>query len=180
MQGAVSLGRILGRLFPLEDIDWGTFHADKINENLKPVEPVSYDAISVGAVRFPLNVVNRFGGCFPDSEHERLLEVLIDTPVRVHRSPSDTPKIAARVYFARLQHSKESGYSVEAFFYWLTKASDVVAYPEVLVAFLFTLPRCSICRNDIRTCMHEMGESYPTRICETNEMFAWECAEADA
>ena len=61
----------------------------KINENVRPPAPVSSDEVYIRAMYIVSDEVNSLGGRFPTDEHEKLLELLTDSPVLIgHRKDS--------------------------------------------------------------------------------------------
>jgi hypothetical protein len=138
-----------------------------INDRIKPPTHLSLDDVHVRALRLVSDQVNDHGGRFPREEHERLCELLIDSPVMIGHDHSSLP--VARNFAARCVDEGERSW-VEVWFYWLKGdgphhdqlAADIDAgvVKEGSIGFEFALPQCSICAEDIRTCEHIPGFDY--------------------
>lgn len=155
-----SLGRITASLEDPVDAPAETLTA-LINERVRPERPINVDDIHVRAMFVVSDEVNSFGGRFPLEEHQRLVDLLIDTPVLVGHRKDKLP--IGRTFHAELA-SRNGRPWVKAWFYWLKSTSgaedlkeniDGGIYRECSIAFMFNRPECSICGRDIRTCEHE-------------------------
>ena len=138
-----------------------------INEHIHPPTPLTLDDVHIRAMRLVSDEVNDHGGRFPREEHERLCELVIDSPVLIGHDRSHLP--VARNFAARCVDEGERRW-VEVWFYWLRGdgphhdqlAADIDAgvVKEGSIGFEFALPQCSICGEDIRTCEHIPGFEY--------------------
>lgn len=134
-----------------------------INENVNPPTPIVVDDVYIRAMYIVSNKTNNFGGRFPVEEHDRLIELLIDSPVIVgHKLP------IARQFYAVLTDC-DGQQMVKSYFYWLKVAEgacnlqeniDYRIYKEGSLGFTFLFPKCSICKLDIRQCEHEPLAEY--------------------
>ncbi len=138
-----------------------------INDRIKPPTPLSLAEVHVRAMRVVSDVVNDHGGRFPREEHQRLCDLLVDSPVMIGHDHSSLP--VARNFAARCIDEGEHSW-VEVWFYWrrgdgalhdqLAADIDAGVVKEGSIGFEFDLPRCSICADDIRTCEHIPGFDY--------------------
>jgi hypothetical protein len=139
---------------------------EKINENIKPPEAISPDDIYIRAMYIISDQVNTYGGRFPDDEHDRLIELLIDCPVLIgHRK--DTLPIARNFYAEKVR--RDGSNWVKVYFYWLKNSEkgedlrkniDGGIYKECSISFVFRFPECTICGSDIRECRHRPFVEY--------------------
>lgn len=138
-----------------------------INDRVNPPAPISLDDVHIRAMRLVSDEVNDHGGRFPREEHQRLCELLIDSPVMIGHDHASLP--VARNFAARCVDKGEQSW-VEVWFYWMKGdgrhhdqlAADIDAgvVKEGSIGFEFDLPQCSICAQDIRTCEHIPGLDY--------------------
>ncbi|UCC43206.1 MAG: hypothetical protein JSU65_08640, partial [Candidatus Zixiibacteriota bacterium] len=137
-----------------------------INENVGPPHKVAGEDVHVRAMYVVSDQVNSYGGCFPTDEHERLVRLLIDTPVLVGHRKDKLP--VGRTFHAEEMERNGENW-VKSYFYWLKSAQgadnlaeniDGGIYKECSVAFTYRLPECSICGKDIRVCEHEPRQEY--------------------
>lgn len=138
-----------------------------ISDSINPPSPLSLDDIHIRAMRLVSDEVNDHGGRFPREEHQRLCDLLIDSPVMIGHDHSRLP--VARNFAARCVDEGERSW-VEVWFYWMKGdgphhdqlASDIDSgvVKEGSIGFEFDLPQCSICAKDIRTCEHIPGFDY--------------------
>ncbi|HWR81787.1 MAG TPA: hypothetical protein VN285_00640 [Candidatus Deferrimicrobium sp.] len=163
---SATLGSITARLAqPTEEVITPDL-VDLINRNIKPPKPIDGTDLYIAAMYVVSDEVNSFGGRFPNEEHERLAQLLVDSPVLVgHRK--DTLPIG-RNFHAAVVDQGGKGW-VKSYFYWLKSAIgaeelrkniDGGIYKECSIGFTFLLPECSICGKDIRTCPHEPFQKY--------------------
>lgn len=148
-------------------------YCDQINRRIAPKVAVTPDKIYVGAMFLVSDQVNSFGGRFPADEHDRLAELIVDSPVLVgHRK--DSLPIARNFHAELVERSGEKW--VKCYFYWLRGSQGAESlktniegglYKECSIAFTYDLPECSICGEDIRACEHEPGISYPSGDCDS-------------
>ncbi len=136
-----------------------------INERIQPPEPVTADGIHVRSLRLISDEVNDHGGRFPAEEHERLCELIVDSPVLIGHDRTQLPM--ARNFAARILHDGDRQW-VSVWFYWMRNPSgdrlaadiDGGVVKEGSIGFEFRTPQCSICGQDIRRCEHIPGEPY--------------------
>ena len=162
---SASIGRLTARLAePIENVTVDLINL--INSNISPPEAVGEDDVYIRAMYIVSDQVNSFGGCFPVDEHEKLCELLIDSPVMVGHRKDHLP--IGRNFFAKTVE-KEGRQWVKCYFYWLKNADgaetlreniDGGIYKECSIGFTFLFPECSVCGKDIRTCRHEPFEEY--------------------
>lgn len=160
-----SVGRLTARLAePSEKVTLELINL--INTNISPPEAVEEDDVYIRAMFVVSDQVNSFGGRFPVEEHEKLCELLIDSPVMVGHRKDYLP--IGRNFYAKTEN-REGRQWVKCYFYWLKKADgaetlreniDGGIYKECSIGFTFLFPECSICGKDIRTCQHEPFEEY--------------------
>ena len=162
---SASIGRLTARLAePIENVTLDLINL--INSNISPPEAVGEDDVYIRAMYIVSDQVNSFGGCFPVDEHEKLCELLIDSPVMVGHQKDHLP--IGRNFYAKTVE-KEGRQWVKCYFYWLKNADgaetlreniDGGIYKECSIGFTFLFPECSACGKDIRTCRHEPFEEY--------------------
>ena len=155
-----TLGRVTAQLEqPTEPLN--TDLVELINTNINPPAPVGYDDVYIRALYIISDEVNSYGGCFPADEHQRLAEMLVDSPVMVGHRKDRLP--IGRNFHATVT-SRDGRSWVKCYFYWLKSAQgadnlrdniDGGIYKECSLAFTYWLPECSICGKDIRVCPHE-------------------------
>ncbi len=161
----VSMGRITARLAEPNELIPADM-VELINRNVRPPEPVSAEDVHIRSMYIVSDRVNSFGGRFPEEEHQRLAELLVDSPVMVgHRKD----KLPVGRNFHAVRTDRDGCPWVRSYFYWLRSAEssadlaeniDAGIYKECSVAFTFSLPECSICGKDIRLCQHQPLEEY--------------------
>lgn len=162
---SASLGRVTAKLAePAEQVSADL--VELINRNVNPPTPIVADDVYVRAMYIVSDEVNSFGGRFPIEEHDRLVELLVDSPVMVGHRKDKLP-IARNFHAATVE--REGRRWVKSYFYWLKSAEgadnlreniDGGIYKECSIGFTFLLPECSICGRDIRTCEHEPLAEY--------------------
>jgi hypothetical protein len=164
---ALQFGRLTAMLADLPASP-STRFVDIINQRVEPDRPVTAEQIYVGAMYLVSDEVNSFGGRFPVEEHQRIAELLIDSPVLVGHRKDHLP--IARNFHAELVDRDNQSW-VKSYFYWLRSVDDADTlkanieggiYKECSIAFTYNLPECSICGHDIRLCEHEPFSTYPT------------------
>lgn len=148
--------------FPLELVDI-------INSNISPPEKVTADGIYIRAMYIVSDEVNSYGGRFPNDEFETLMSLIIDSPVLIgHRK--DSLPIARNFHTEQVQKGDSNW--IKVYFYWLKNAKgaetlknniDGGIYKECSISFVFSLPECSICGDDIRRCGHRPFKEYQTK-----------------
>ncbi len=151
---------------------------DLINQRIAPKSAVTAESIFVGAMYLVSDQVNSFGGRFPFDEHQRLAELIVDSPVLVGHRKDSLP--IARNFHAELVERNGERW-VKCYFYWLRDSQGAESlktniegglYKECSIAFTYNLPECSICGEDIRACEHEPGMAYSSgegeSVCHFN------------
>jgi len=132
-----------------------------INQNIKPLQPISADDVFVRAMFVVSDEINSFGGRFPVDEHTRLASLLIDSPVLVGHRKDKLP--IGRNFHAALI-TKDGRQWVKSYFYWLKSSEgaeslreniDGGIYKECSIGFTYLFPECSVCGHDIRRCDHQ-------------------------
>ncbi len=160
-----SLGRIVASLAEPADVPQSGL-IDRINSTIQPPQTLTIDDVYVRAMFIVSDRVNSFGGRFPADEHQRLVELLVDSPVLVGHRKDKLP--VARTFHAETTQRNDQHW-VKSYFYWLRSADnaedllkniDGGIYKECSIAFTFSLPECSICGKDIRLCEHEPFGTY--------------------
>ncbi|MEW6411659.1 MAG: hypothetical protein AB1483_04195 [Candidatus Zixiibacteriota bacterium] len=140
---------------------------DYINVNINPPSPVRSSDVLIRAMYIVSDEVNSFGGRFPAEELERLIELLVDSPVLVGHRKDKLP--VARTFHAEIVNRGDKTW-VKSYFYWLKSAKGALdlkenidggIYKECSIGFTYLFPECSICGEDIRTCRHEPFQKYP-------------------
>jgi hypothetical protein len=146
--------------------------ADRINRNIKPPEPVVADNIYIRAMYIVSDQINSYGGRFPVDEHERLMELLIDSPVLIGHRKDSLP--IARNFHAEQVRRGDVNW-VKVYFYWLKNSDggedlknniDAGIYKECSISFIFGFPECNICGGDIRECRHRPFHDYQSEAGE--------------
>ncbi len=148
---------------------------EKINSNVQPPEPVNSDNVYIRAMYIVSDQINSYGGRFPADEHQKLADLLIDSPVLIgHRK--DTLPIARNFHAEPVMRDNTNW--VKVYFYWLKNSEageelknniDAGIYKECSISFIFSFPECSICGSDIRECRHQPFHEYETQCGEKTE-----------
>lgn len=133
---------------------------DEINRSVNPPRRVEPQDVHIRAMYIVSDQVNSQGGRFAADELDRLVEMIVDSPVMVgHRR--DSLPVARN--FKAVELEVDGRVWIKSYFYWmrdsvgaedLRKNIDGGIYKECSISFLFTKPECSICGEDIRTCRH--------------------------
>ncbi len=162
---SVTVGRITAQLAdPIETIPSELI--DLIHKNIRPPTPIGAEDVYVRAMFVVSDQVNSFGGRFPSDEHEHLATLLIDSPVMVGHRKDKLP-VGRNFHALTLVRNGENW--VKSYFYWLKSAEgaanlreniDGGIYKECSIGFMYHLPECSICGQDIRRCKHEPLQEY--------------------
>ena len=128
--------------------------------NLRPED------IYVRKVRLAGDKVDAYGGRFRKEDLPRLLDMTHGLPLLIgHRK--DTIGVA-RFFDGNIEEFENGSYIVPRF-YWLKKHSgaedlrlsiDGGLVNEASLSFIFRKPTCSVCGEDIRTCLHQVGKRY--------------------
>ena len=131
-----------------------------------PLMELAPDDIYVRKVRLAGDRVDAYGGRFRTADLAKLLELTRGAPLLIgHRK--DTIGIA-RFFNGDIEEYEGAEYIVPRF-YWLKKHSaaedlrlsiDGGLVTEASISFTFRKPTCSVCGEDIRTCLHRVGKRY--------------------
>ncbi|UCD18350.1 MAG: hypothetical protein JSV44_05415 [Candidatus Zixiibacteriota bacterium] len=141
---------------------------DQLNKNINPPEPVGPEEVYIRAMYIISDQINSYGGRFPSDEHDRLVELLIDSPVLIGHRKDSLP--IARNFYAEKVYRKDANW-VKVYFYWLKDAElgedlrrniDAGIYKECSISFIFNFPECTVCGRDIRECPHRPFVQYDT------------------
>jgi len=164
---AELIGKITASLIETDQSEISAL-IEKLNTNINPPENINLDDVHIRAMYIVSDRINSYGGRFPADEHDRLIELLVDSPVLVgHRK--DSLPIARNFHADRVVRDGVNW--VKAYFYWLKSAEngddlqkniDGGIYKECSISFIFSFPECSICKGDIRECDHRPYEEYDT------------------
>jgi hypothetical protein len=170
-------GRLMVSLSEDRDFALQDF-AGEINRVIRPPSEVSAEDIYVRAIYLVSDRVNSYGGRFPQDELENLCRLIIDSPVLVGHNKTGLP--IARNFKAEVINGESESW-VKVWFYWLKKSEgsrallaniDGGIYKEGSIGFIFSLPECSICGEDIRNCVHvplkEYGPAGNQKLCHYN------------
>jgi hypothetical protein len=149
-----------------------------INDNIKPPDPVTANDVYVRSMYIVSDAVNSYGGRFPQEEHERLVSLLVDSPVLVGHRKDGLP--IGRTFHA-VTVERQGKPWVRSYFYWpkgsdqaeiLREHIDKGVYKECSIGFTYLIPECSICGEDIRRCRHNLFQTYSTgsgeQLCHFN------------
>ncbi|MFQ5452903.1 MAG: hypothetical protein ACE5D6_01795 [Candidatus Zixiibacteriota bacterium] len=160
-----SFGRIKAQLAePVEDRIKELVNS--INKNINPPEMITESDIYIRAMYIVSDEVNSFGGRFPSDELEKLVDLLVDSPVLVGHRKDKLP-IGRNFHAAIVKRDGKNW--VKSYFYWLRSAEgadylkeniDGGIYKECSIGFTFLFPECSICLKDIRNCQHVPLKEY--------------------
>jgi hypothetical protein len=138
-------------------------------KNLKnpPLVELKPDDIYIRKVRLAGDRIDAYGGRFRSEDLPGLLKLTEGLPLLIgHRK--DTLGVA-RFFNGGIENHDEAHYIVPRF-YWLKKHSaaedlklsiDGGLVTQASISFSFRKPTCSICGEDIRTCAHQVGKTYP-------------------
>ncbi len=135
---------------------------DKINSIIKPPKPATAENVNIRAMYVVNDMINSHGGRFRREDLSKLCELIADTPVLVGHNRSETP--LARTFHAELEEGGEILW-LKSYFYWpraegsdeLLLKIDSGILKECSISFIYTVPECSICGEDIRRCPHDPG-----------------------
>jgi hypothetical protein len=148
-----------------------------INSRIKPPKPVAKEDIFVRTMFLVSDEVNSYGGRFPLDELYKIAQLVIDSPVMVGHTKEKLP--IARNFKAEVVE-KDGQNWVKVWFYWLKSAKDSLPlkknidhgiYKECSLGFVFELPECSVCGQDMRRCQHVPFKTYPTKNGEKEAYF---------
>lgn len=148
-----------------------------INSRIKPPRPVTKEQIFIRTMFLVSDEINSYGGRFPLEELHKIAELVIDSPVMVGHTKEKLP--IARNFKAEV--IQRDGHNwLKVWFYWMKNAKDALSlkenvdhgiYKECSLGFVFELPQCSICGQDMRRCSHVPFKSYPAEEGEKEAHF---------
>ena len=148
-----------------------------INSRIKPPRPVTKEQIFIRTMFLVSDEINSYGGRFPLEELHKIAELVIDSPVMVGHTKEKLP--IARNFKAEVVQRDGHNW-VKVWFYWMKNAKDALSlkenvdhgiYKECSLGFVFELPECSICGQDMRRCSHVPFKSYPAEEGEKEAHF---------
>ncbi|MGB2768711.1 MAG: RNA ligase family protein, partial [Candidatus Zixiibacteriota bacterium] len=148
-----------------------------INSRIKPPRPVTKEQIFIRTMFLVSDEINSYGGRFPLEELHKIAELVIDSPVMVGHTKEKLP--IARNFKAEVV-PRDGHNWVKVWFYWMKNAKDALSlkenvdhgiYKECSLGFVFELPECSICGQDMRRCSHVPFKSYPAEEGEKEAHF---------
>lgn len=160
-------GRLMARLADAAE-SYDLSLIDEINTRVNPPQPVTADDVHIRAMYVVSDQINSQGGCFAPEDMDQLALLLADSPVMVgHRR--DTLPVARN--FRAEKINLDGRWWVKSYFYWMRQSDgaddlknniDGGIYKECSISFLFGLPECGICGEDIRRCQHIPFYEYDT------------------
>jgi hypothetical protein len=140
--------------------------ADQINKNINPPRQATPDNVNIRVMYLLNDLVNTHGGRFRKSDLLNLCRLIVDTPVLIGHDRSSAP--LARNFHAEIEQ-KNGILWLRSYFYWPKAADgktdrlldmiDSGVLKECSISFVYTLPECSECGQDIRSCPHEINQS---------------------
>ncbi|MEZ5360154.1 MAG: hypothetical protein R3F48_15160 [Candidatus Zixiibacteriota bacterium] len=139
---------------------------DEINNRVKPPQPLTADDVHIRAMYIVSDTINSQGGKFEEPEIDELVSMLPDAPVLVGHK-RDTLPVARNFHAVKVEENGRIW--VKSYFYWLKESEgaedlrqkiDGGIYKECSISFIFRLPECSVCREDIRRCSHIPFQEY--------------------
>jgi hypothetical protein len=135
---------------------------DQINSIIKPPKPATAENVNIRAMFVVNDLINSHGGRFRREDLSKLCDLIADTPVLVGHNHAETP--LARTFHAELEE-RGNVLWLKSYFYWprsegsdeLLLKIDSGILKECSISFIYTVPECSVCGEDIRKCPHELG-----------------------
>jgi hypothetical protein len=135
---------------------------DQINNIIKPPKPATAENVNIRAMYVVNDMINSHGGRFRRDDLSKLCDLIADTPVLVGHNRAETP--LARTFHAELEE-RSNVLWLKSYFYWprsegsdeLLLKIDSGILKECSISFIYTVPECSECGEDIRRCPHELG-----------------------
>jgi len=131
-----------------------------------PLIELDPEEIYIRKVRLAGDKVDTYGGRFRTEDLPKLLKMTQGLPLLIgHRK--DTLGVA-RFFDGEVERYNGGSYIIPRF-YWLKKHSaaedlklsiDGGLVSEASISFSFRRPTCSVCGEDIRTCVHQIGKTY--------------------
>ena len=155
-------GQVLSEPAPVTDED---IEAIKSLKN-PPLVELTLDDVYIRKVRLAGDRIDAYGGRFRTESLPALLKMTRGLPLLIgHRK--DTLGVA-RFFNGTIEEYNGAHYIVPNF-YWLKKHSqaedlrisiDGGLVTQASISFAFKRPTCSVCGEDIRTCIHKVGRTY--------------------
>ncbi len=138
------------------------FLINKINDSIKPPQPVTAENVHIRAMYIVNDLVNSHGGQFRREDLYKLCDLLVDTPVLVGHNRSNPP--LARTFHAEPVEDGSILW-IKSYFYWPRSADgvndelamkiDSGVLKECSISFIYTMPECTVCGQDMRSCPHD-------------------------
>ena len=157
---------LVGRLAVSAVDDRLNFLVEEINRNINPPRRATSDNVNIRVMYLLNDLVNAHGGRFRKADLLKLCRLIVDTPVLIGHDRSSAP--LARNFRAELEQ-KNGILWLKSYFYWpmagegktdrLLDMIDSGVLKECSISFIYTLPECSECGQDIRSCPHEISQS---------------------
>lgn len=142
------------------------FLAEQINRRINPPRRATPDNVNIRVMYLLNDLVNSHGGRFRKTDLLELCRLITDTPVLIGHDRTSAP--LARNFHAELEQ-KNGILWLKSYFYWPKAADgetdrlldmiDSGVLKECSISFIYTLPECSECGQDIRNCPHEINQS---------------------
>jgi len=140
------------------------FLIDQINKIIKPPRPANESNVNIRAMYILNDLVNSHGGRFERDELAALCGFMNDTPVLVGHNRSEAP--LARTFHAELENKGDVLW-IKSYFYWpkqdnidqILEKIDSGVLKECSISFVYTIPQCSVCGEDMRKCQHDLRPS---------------------
>jgi len=139
--------------------------------NRMALRPLTRDEFAVFTLDLCTNQVDRHHSCFPEEELEKVNAMVPGRPLMErHDLRGSLPR---GTFFRSRLHQDGGRVSVRPDVYVLRTQdnADFIlnieggVYRETSIGFSFTLPECSVCGEDIRTCSHTPGKPYGDGVC---------------
>lgn len=151
---------LIGNLAINAPDDRMAFLIEQINNNIKPPRAVTADSVNIRAMYVVNNLINWHGGRFRRDDIAQLATLIMDTPVLVGHNRSDAP--LARTFHAELEEHGGTLW-LKSYFYWpktdgqdeLLQKIDSGVLKECSISFVYSVPECSVCGEDMRKCPHD-------------------------
>ncbi len=138
---------------------------DLIRQRIQPDGELRRDELAVRALYVVSDEINAYGGRFPRDEHQRIAQLLIDSPVLIGHRRDKLP--FGRTFDAVLTERNGVPW-VKSLIYWhvadpiaqaVAEKIDAGIIKECSISFTFGRAECSNCGQDIRTCECELGST---------------------
>jgi hypothetical protein len=155
--------------------DMSPAEADVSSENAAinrfTLRPLSSEEYAVFTLDLCHNRVDRHFSCFPEEELEVINKLVPGRPLMErHDLYGSLPRgiffhsylnregeylsVRPKVYVLRLEENRNFIANIEG-----------GVYRETSIGFSFTFPECSICKKDVRRCVHVPGTNYEGELC---------------